>query len=65
MKTYEVFWKNNSNEIVNFHKQIEHLINADVIKYDFDNNTYTIPIYFIDQFLAIAKENNCTAELDE
>ena len=41
MKTYEVFWQNNSNEIATFpHKQIEHLINADIIGYDFDSNTY-------------------------
>jgi len=62
MKTYEVFWKNNSNEIVNFHKQIEHLINADIIEYDFDNNTYTIPTEYQENFLAAVKENNCTAE---
>ena len=62
MKTYEVFWKNNSGDLVSLHKQIEHLINADVIKYDFDNSTYTVPTDFTDQFLAAVKENNCTAE---
>ncbi len=62
MKTYEVFWKNNSDELISFHNQIRHLIDTDVIKYDFDNSTYTVPTDFTDQFLATAKENNCTAE---
>ena len=62
MKTYEVFWKNNSNEIVNFHNKIRHLIEADIIEYDFDNNTYTIPTEHLEYFLAAVEENNCTAE---
>ena len=62
MKTFEVFWQNNSNEIVNFHKQIEHLINADIIGYDFDSSTYIVPEAYIEKFLAIAEENNCIAE---
>ena len=62
MKTYEVFWQKTSNEIVNFHNQIRHLIDEDIIKYDFDNSTYTVPTDFTDQFLAAVEENNCTAE---
>jgi hypothetical protein len=62
MKTYEVFWQKTSNEIVNFHNQIRHLIHANIIKYDFDSSTYTVPTDFTDQFLTAVKENNCTAE---
>jgi hypothetical protein len=62
MKTYEVFWKNNSGQLVSLYKQIEHLINADIIEYDFDNNTFTIPTEYLENFLAAVKENNCTAE---
>jgi|BioPla2DNA2_1021312.scaffolds.fasta_scaffold280867_2 hypothetical protein len=62
MKTYEVFWKNNSSDLVSLYKQIEHLINANIIGYDFDNNTYTVPIEYQEEFLAIAEENNCIAE---
>jgi len=61
-KTFEVFWKNNSDELVNFHNQIRHLIDEDIIKYDFDNSTYTVPTDFTDQFLAAVEENNCIAE---
>jgi hypothetical protein len=62
MKTYEVFWQNNSDQLVSLYKQIEHLINADIIKYDFDNNTYTIPTEHLEYFLTAVEENNCTAE---
>ena len=59
---YEVYWDNNSGDLVSLHKQIEHLINANIIGYDFDNNTYTVPIEYQEEFLAIAEENNCIAE---
>jgi hypothetical protein len=62
MKRYEVFWQKTSNEIVDFHNQIRHLIEANIIGYDFDNNTYTVPIEYQEEFLAIAEENNCIAE---
>ena len=61
-KTYEVFWQKTSNEIVNFHNQIRHLIEANVIGYAFDNSTYIVPEAYIEKFLAIAEENNCIAE---
>jgi hypothetical protein len=63
-KIFEVFWQNNSGDLVSLHNQIRHLIYANIIKYDFDSSTYTVPTDFIDQFLAIVEENNCTAEIE-
>jgi len=63
VKVY-VYFNDNSGNLRDFHNQIRHLIDVEVIKYDFDSSTYTVPTDFIDQFLAIAKENNCTAEIE-
>lgn len=62
VKVYEVYFNDNSGNLINFHNQIRHLIDADVIKYDFDSSTYTVPTDFTDQFLTAVEENNCTAE---
>ena len=61
---YEVYWNNNSGDLVSLYNQIRHLIHANIIKYDFDSSTYTVPADFTDQFLSIVKENNCTAEIE-